>query len=222
MTPGEHARRRIARTRAIAVAELRRALLQFTLNGVAGSSLVPRPLRYYLLRACGLRIDTFRIGSGCFFGGREVTIGSGSTVNHRCYFDTTARVTLGRNVHVGPGVMFCTASHAPGDSSERVGEPTAGEIVVEDGCGIAAGAILLAGVRIGSGSIVAAGTVVGRDLGPDGLYAGTPVRLVKRLDGPAPEPVSVVAPTEAPAPLDAVADDREDEPRVRDASATGP
>jgi len=221
MTLGEHARRRTARARVIATAELRRALLQFTLNGMAGSSLTPRPLRYYLLRACGLHIDTFRIGSGCFFGGPEVTIGSGSTVNHRCYFDTTARVTLGRNVHIGPGVMFCTASHAPGDSSERVGEPTAGEIVVEDGCGIAAGAILLAGVRIGSGSIVAAGTVVGRDLGPNGLYAGTPVRLVKRLDAPAPEPVSVVAPAEEAGPPESDGEGREDESRVRGASATG-
>lgn len=220
MTPGEHARHRTARARVIAAAELRRALRQFALNGVAGSSLVPRPLRYYLLRACGLRIDTFRIGSGCFFGGPEVTIGSGSTVNHRCYFDTTARVTLGRNVHIGPGVMFCTASHAAGDSSERVGEPTAGEIVVEDGCGIAAGAILLAGVRIGSGSIVAAGTVVGRDLGPNGLYAGTPVRLVKRLDAPAPGPVPVVVPSEEAGPLEAAADG-DDEPRVRGASASG-
>lgn len=221
MTRGMLTRGRTARARAIAAAELRRALLQFALNGVAGSSLMPRPVRYYLLRACGLRIDTFRIGSGCFFGGPEVTIGSGSTVNHRCYFDTTARVTLGRSVHIGPGVMFCTASHAPGDAGERVGEPTAGEIVVEDGCGIAAGAILLAGVRVGAGSIVAAGTVVGRDLGPNGLYAGTPVRLVKRLDAPAPEPAPAVEPIEAPAPLEAVDGAPEDEGSARRASASG-
>lgn len=191
MLPGDPARQSAARTRAIAGRELRRALLQFALNGIAGSTLVPRPVRYYILRACGLRVDTFRIGSGCFFGGPEVTIGAGSTINHRCYFDTTARVTIGRSTHIGPGVMFCTASHEPGSSSERVGRAVAGEIVVEDGCGIAAGAILLAGVRVGAGSIVAAGTVVGHDLGPNGLYAGTPVRLVKRLDAPSSRPAAV-------------------------------
>jgi len=193
--------------------ELRRSLLQFALNGIAGSTLAPRPLRYYLLRACGLSIDTFRIGSGCFFGGPEVTIGAGSTVNHRCYFDTTARITIGRNTHIGPGVMFCTASHEPGDAAERVGAATSGEIVVEDGCGIAAGAILLAGVRVGSGSIVAAGTVVGRDLGPNGLYAGSPARLVKRLDAPSRRPAAVAAvPDSEPAP-----EGRDDE--LEDASA---
>ncbi len=200
MPPGDPATPSAARTRSIVRIEVGRALRQFVLNGLAGSPLVPRPARYYALRACGLRIDTFRIGSGCFFGGPEVTIGAGSTVNHRCYFDTTARVTIGRNTHVGPGVMFCTASHEPGDASERVGPGRGAEIVVEDGCGIGAGAIILAGVRIGTGSIVAAGTVVGHDLGPHGLYAGMPVRRVKRLDEPAAAPV--LAPREPAADVE--------------------
>ncbi|MFN8175430.1 MAG: acyltransferase [Solirubrobacteraceae bacterium] len=217
MLPGDHARWSAARTRAVAGTELRRSLLQFALNGIAGSTLAPRPLRYYLLRACGLSIDTFRIGSGCFFGGPEVTIGAGSTINHRCFFDTTARITIGRNTHIGPGVMFCTASHEPGDAGERVGAATSGEIVVEDGCGIAAGAILLAGVRIGSGSIVAAGTVVGRDLGPNGLYAGSPVRLVKRLDAPPRGPAAVAAVPDAEPAAPADPEDRDDD--LEDASA---
>ncbi len=56
-------------------------------------------------------------------------------------------------------------------------------IIIEDDVWICARAMILKGVRIGRGSIIAAGAVVSRDVPPYSVAAGNPARVVKRLDG---------------------------------------
>ncbi|NLG26918.1 MAG: acyltransferase, partial [Chloroflexi bacterium] len=52
-------------------------------------------------------------------------------------------------------------------------------IVIEDDCWIASGAIVLAGVTIGRGSVVAAGSVVTHDVPPYSVVAGMPARVLR-------------------------------------------
>ncbi|MFQ4139758.1 acyltransferase [Nodosilinea sp. PGN35] len=52
------------------------------------------------------------------------------------------------------------------------------EIVVEDDVWIGYGAILLSGVKVGRGAIVAAGSVVTRDVPPYAIVAGTPAKVL--------------------------------------------
>ena len=66
-------------------------------------------------------------------------------------------------------------------------------VVIEDGAWIGAGAILLPGAHVGRGSIVAAGAVVVDRLGPNGLYGGTPAKLIRELDEPVPDASSAPA-----------------------------
>ena len=73
-----------------------------------------------------------------------------------------------------------TGSHQTGPSERRAGAGTAKEIVVESGCWIGARVLVLGGVTIGAGSIVAAGAVVTRDVAPNTLVAGVPA--VKKKD----------------------------------------
>jgi acetyltransferase-like isoleucine patch superfamily enzyme len=53
------------------------------------------------------------------------------------------------------------------------------KVVIEDDCWIASNSILLAGVTIGKGSVVAAGSVVTQDVPPYSVVAGVPARVIK-------------------------------------------
>jgi acetyltransferase-like isoleucine patch superfamily enzyme len=53
------------------------------------------------------------------------------------------------------------------------------DVVIEDDCWIAANAVILAGVTIGKGSVVAAGSVVNEDVPAFSVVAGVPARVIK-------------------------------------------
>jgi len=57
------------------------------------------------------------------------------------------------------------------------------EIVIENDVWIGMNCIILKGIRIGHGSIIAAGSVVMGDVEPNSLYAGNPARKIKELMG---------------------------------------
>ncbi|MEA2481188.1 MAG: maltose O-acetyltransferase [Thermoleophilaceae bacterium] len=159
-------------------------------NVIAGSHAVGAGLRRQILRRCGIDAESLMIGPGCFFYGNDIAIGAETWVNHGCYFDTRARIEIGRSCDLGMQVMLCTSHHEVGPSSKRAGPFRAQPIVVEDGVWIGARATILAGVTVGRGCVIAAGAVVNRDCAPDGLYAGVPARRVRDLEPPpgAPAP----------------------------------
>src|SRR5690348_9970063 len=92
--------------------DVTRAVRDALVNTVAAGGLGYRPLRHRLLRMCG--VDVARganIGGRCWFGHGPVSIGSGSWVNYGVWFDSSAGITLGRWVYVGPQVLFVTGNH---------------------------------------------------------------------------------------------------------------
>ena len=52
-------------------------------------------------------------------------------------------------------------------------------VVIEDDCWIASHSVILAGVTVGRGSIVAAGSVVTTDVPPYSIVAGVPARVIR-------------------------------------------
>lgn len=152
------------------------------LNVVISSVLVPIQLRWRLLRTYGLQVSRSRISPCVWFGSSRVTIGEGSFINYGCMFNTTAPIAIGHNCDVGMQVMFATSSHEIGGSDRRAGKATAAPITVEDGCWIGARAVILPGVTVGRGTVVAAGSVVTRNCEPNSVYAGTPARKTRDLN----------------------------------------
>lgn len=113
-----------------------------------------------------------------------MTFGRGCFVNRQCFFNTSAGISVGDNVHFGPRVSIVTSTHDLGGPGQRAGAAADAPVVIGDGCWIGANVTILAGVSVGEGSVVAAGAVVAADLSPNGLYAGVPARLVRMLDTP--------------------------------------
>jgi|GEM_PF-1687570 len=91
-----------------------------------------------------------------------------------CYIDITRNVTLGKNVQVAPRAMLFTH-----DSSRSMSNPKTGEIFIDDDAYVGAGAIVLAGIKIGKKAIVGAGAVVTKDVPAGAVVAGVPAREIK-------------------------------------------
>ena len=103
------------------------------------------------------------------------TIGAGTRINRDCCLDARGSLRIGDNVSISAEVMILTASHAIDDPSFRV---ETRPVVIEDHVYIGARAMILPGVTLGRGSIVAAGAVVTRDVPPLAVVAGLPAKVV--------------------------------------------
>lgn len=151
------------------------------INGFVASPLLTNPVRGALMRMYGMRVPIHGIRPGIHFGGRDVTIGEGTFVNYGCFFDGSAPIRVGTRCGIGMEVMFCTSTHVLGGPEERAGHVDPKPITIGNGCWIGTRVVLLPGVTIGDGCVIAAGAVVNRDCAPNGMYAGVPARRIKDL-----------------------------------------
>lgn len=110
---------------------------------------------------------------------RPIVIGDETFINQNCYI--SSQVTIGNKVSIGPEVMLLSDTHKIGKSQQRAGENSYPEIVIEEGCWLGARVMILGGVRIEKGCVIAAGAVVTKDCKANGLYAGVPARKIRDL-----------------------------------------
>jgi tetrahydrodipicolinate N-acetyltransferase len=82
------------------------------------------------------------------------------------------RATVGKNCHIGAGTVLAGV----------IEPPSAKPVVIEDDVLIGANAVVLEGVTVGTGSVVAAGAVVTKDVPPYTVVAGTPAKKIKDID----------------------------------------
>lgn len=130
------------------------------------------------------------IERGAVIQGRHVRVGRRSGIGIRARISTSC--TIGDCVMMGPEVMVYSLNHHFRDGSRPMMDQGTAEdrpVVIEDDVWIGARAILLPGVRIGTGSVVAAGAVVSRDVPAGVVVAGNPARIVgPRVRGPEDAP----------------------------------
>jgi acetyltransferase-like isoleucine patch superfamily enzyme len=105
----------------------------------------------------------------------RLVIGDGTYVTCDSVIIAAASVRIGARCAISWGVQILdTNFHKPG------GDPTGAEAVeIEDGVWIASNVTILKGIRVGSGSIVAAGAVVTKDVPARSLVAGVPARIIR-------------------------------------------
>jgi acetyltransferase-like isoleucine patch superfamily enzyme len=122
--------------------------------------------------------------------GVGIRIGDDSSVGDSSYLAGQGGIEIGKDVLLGPGVMIFSEDHRMGDTRlpiRQQGE-TRAPVVIEDDCWIGAGSILLKGVRLGRGTVVAAGSVVTHDVPAFSVVAGVPARFLRgRCGEMAPE-----------------------------------
>ena len=107
---------------------------------------------------------------------RGFRIGEQSVINSKCRLDTRGGITIGNKVSLSQEVIILTAYHKVGTDDFASSHKA---VVIEDYVWVGTRAMILPGVTIGEGAIVAAGAVVTKDVAPYTMVAGVPARFVK-------------------------------------------
>ncbi len=105
----------------------------------------------------------------------RIRIGARTWVNRRACLDLRGGLEIGNDVSISPEVMILTAAHDPSDPTFRY---VCSPVVIEDHVWIGSRAMVMPGVRIGRGAVVAAGAVVTRDVAPLTMVGGVPARQI--------------------------------------------
>jgi acetyltransferase-like isoleucine patch superfamily enzyme len=116
--------------------------------------------------------------------GERIKIGCHCLINHNNVLQAgklKGEIRIGDHVHTGANVMMFAFNHG----TEKNGIPTIeqdyldGDIVIEDDVWIGAGSVILAGVHIGKGAVVAANAVVNKDVPDYAIVGGVPAKVIK-------------------------------------------
>ncbi|NJK33744.1 MAG: acyltransferase [Oscillatoriales cyanobacterium SM2_2_1] len=142
------------------------------------SNIPSRQIRSIYLRAyLGGYGDGAAVQMGCrFLNGKKVFLGDRTVINFSCLLDGRKyEIRTGHDVSIGPEATILTLGHDPqsADFSDRGGDVLIGSYVW-----IAYRAIILPGVTLGDGVVVAAGAVVTRSCEPFSIVAGCPAKVI--------------------------------------------
>ena len=140
--------------------------------------LVVTLLRLWCLRRSGVRIVGLAGCSALDLQGKRqnLLIGEGSFLG-RVKIQIHAPVSIGRNVVINDGVTILTGTHdTASEWYDQINRP----VVIGDYAWICTNALILPGVTIGCGAVVAAGAVVVKDVPPFAIVGGNPARLLKQ------------------------------------------
>lgn len=127
--------------------------------------------------------DDVWLSQGCYLiagRGVEINVESRAYVGHRCLFYGHGGIHVGRDALLANDVQLICGNHTHvrRDLPIRAQPTEERPIVIEDDVWLGASAIVLGGVTIGQGSVVAAGAVVTRSLPPYSISRGVPAQIV--------------------------------------------
>lgn len=140
------------------------------------------------LKSAFLRAVGARIGSGNTYypsvwinSGRRLTVGDHVDFATGCIVTTDGGVTIGDRVLIGYGAKIISRNHAvPDDQRPIYGAGHVSKPVsIENDVWIGTQAVVLPGVSIGEGAIIAAGAIVTKSVPPFAIVAGIPARIVQ-------------------------------------------
>jgi len=118
-------------------------------------------------------------------GGGWVRVGDRCSVNPFTILSGHGGLTIGNDVRIASHCVLLTTEHVHGDATRPIGaqgvesRPT----TICDDVWIGTHAVILAGVTVGRGSVVAAGAVVTRDVPPGSVVGGVPARVMRARAG---------------------------------------
>ncbi len=113
-------------------------------------------------------------------GGTEIRVGRNVFINQNCTLYDLGGLDIADDVMIGPNVSIITSGH-PLDPSRRRSVTIGKPIAIERNVWIAAGATIIGGLTVGENSVVAAGSVVTKDVPPNTLVGGNPARAIRPI-----------------------------------------
>lgn len=113
--------------------------------------------------------------------GAGLKVGDYSNIEAYCYIGCSGQIEVGSNVLIGPRVSISAENHkfSQLDMPIREQEVTRQPIVIQDDCWLGSNCVITAGIKIGKGSIIAAGAVVTKDVAPYSIVRGVPAKVIR-------------------------------------------
>ncbi|CAM4495075.1 maltose O-acetyltransferase [Paenibacillus endophyticus] len=109
----------------------------------------------------------------------ELIVGDNVFFNYGLDIGCTQSIRIGSNTIIGPMVNIIDTNFHPVDRSDNAKGKA---IVISDNVWVGRGAVILPGVTIGANSVIAAGSIVTRDIPANVLAGGTPAKIIRELD----------------------------------------
>jgi maltose O-acetyltransferase len=134
-----------------------------------------------------------RIGARCRFVSNVATlelqvgpegtleIGEGVFMNSGCSIGAMMLIRIGAGCSLGPQVIIMDNDFHQLEPERRNEVPPSAPVILEKNVWLGARVIVLRGVTIGEGSVVAAGSVVTKDVPPRSVVGGIPARFLRTL-----------------------------------------
>ncbi|MDC6158983.1 acyltransferase [Bacillus albus] len=158
-------------------------IYKYTLNKVSfklDSKLV-KSLKRILLKKIFYKIgENINVRNNItFHSGKNITIGDNSGIGDRCFLQDIDEIIIGNNVLMGPEVLIYTANHRHKKDKLIIEQGIdTKKIVIEDDVWIGTRSIILPGVTIGKGAVIAANAVVTKDIEPYAIAGGVPAKKI--------------------------------------------
>jgi len=128
------------------------------------------------------RLAGMEIGKGSkihmwadFFDPRGIEIGEDTIIGDHCFLDGRAKLKIGNHVAIASQVLIYNSEH---DINSEDFHPIEEPVEIGDYVFIGARAIILPGVKIGKGAVIASGAVVTKDVSPGKIVAGVPAKEI--------------------------------------------
>jgi acetyltransferase-like isoleucine patch superfamily enzyme len=149
------------------------SLMLLTIFGYFPSHLVRKGI--YKLSGISIGSKSFIHMGARFYETTRITIGSGTIIGYRCFMDGRDSLTIGNNVDIASEVMIYNSEHAHNSLDfHAINAP----VTIGDYVFIGPRSIILPGVTIGRGAIVAAGAVVTKDVPEMAIVGGVPAKQI--------------------------------------------
>ncbi|KKT31099.1 MAG: Acetyltransferase [Candidatus Collierbacteria bacterium GW2011_GWC2_44_18] len=134
-----------------------------------------RKLFYFLAGIKLGRGSTFHMGAR-FYQPKNISVGEDTIIGDHAFIDGRARVTIGSHTDIASQLMIYNSEHDMTDPDfKAIEEP----VTVGDYCFIGPRVIIMPGVNIGDGAVVAGGAVVTKDVSNGSIVGGVPAKPIR-------------------------------------------
>lgn len=154
--------------------------LEFEMMVLKIAGIIPsHHIRRFFYRMGGIKIgkgSTIHTGA-TFYDSRHIVIGDDSIIGENVVLDGRAKLVIGDHVDIASEVMIYNSEH---DINDAHFGPIEKEVIIDDYVFVGPRAIILPGVHIKKGAVIAAGAVVTKDVEAGSVVGGVPAKEISK------------------------------------------
>lgn len=137
------------------------------------------PNKIKLGKNCIIEHNVFFKHDGIYSDGRSIIIGDNTFLGNNCEFNIKNNINIGNNCLIASGCKFIDHNHGKETNRlMRLQKCDESPIIINDNVWLGVNVVVLKGVSIGSGAIIAANTLVNKSIPENEIWAGTPARKI--------------------------------------------